>query len=42
MFETFWNVDLEKAAIQVIQEKRTEFHSLSIGGIVKNILDAWI
>ena len=24
----------------VIQEKRTEFHSLSIGGIVKNIVDA--
>ena len=26
----------------VIQDERSEFHSLSIGGIVKNIVDAWI
>ena len=35
--ETFWNVDLQKGS-DVIQEKRSEFRSLSIGGTVKNII----
>ena len=39
--KTFWNVDLEKGS-NVIQQERCKDHLLLIGGIAKNIVNAWI